>query len=83
MLMFVEAVLLIFKHAMFLHHSNTTKSALNLAGLDYQRTDIDLKIQEYLKALSPEQSIEKFASFIMATDLGMLIGAFVIFIISH
>ena len=79
----MQAVLLIFKHAIFLHYSNTTESALNLAGLDYQKTDIDLKIQDFLKASSPEQSVEQFASFIMATDIGMLIDAIFIIIISH
>ena len=63
--------------------SNTTKPALNLAGLNYLNADIDLKIQDYLKASFPNHSIEGFASFIMATDIGMLIGAFVIIIISH
>ena len=82
-LRFVKAVLLIFKHAMFLCHSSTTESALDLAGLDYQNIDMDLKIQDYLKASSPEQSVEDFASFIMATDIGMLIGASVIIIITN
>ena len=40
-------MLLIFKHIMFLWLSNTTKFALNLAGLDYQKADIDLKIEDY------------------------------------
>ena len=52
-------------------------------GLDYQKSDIDLKIQDYLKASSQEHTVEDFASFIMATDIGMLIGAFIINIISH
>ena len=52
-------------------------------GLDYQKSDIDLKIQDYLKACSQEHTVEDFASFIMATDIGMLIGAFIINIISH
>ena len=82
-LTFAQAVLLILKHAMFLRLSNTTKPALNLAGLNYLNADIDLKIQDYLKASFPNHSIEGFASFIMATDIGMLIGAFVIIIISH
>ena len=68
---------------MFLRHSSTTESALDLAGLDYQNIDMDLKIQDYLKASSPEQSVEDFASFIMATDIGMLIGASVIIIITN
>ena len=71
----MQAVLLIFKHIMFLRLSNTTKFALNLAGLDYQKADIELKIEDYLKASSSEHSVEGFASFIMATDIGMLIYA--------
>ena len=79
----MQAILLILKHAIFLQFSNTTESALNLAGLDYQKADIDLKVQDYLMTYSTKHSIEEFASFIMATDIGMLIGAFVIIIISH
>ena len=74
-LTFVQALLLIFKHAMFLRHSNTKESALNLAGLKYQKGDIDSKIQDYLKASSPEPSVEEIMSFIMATDIGMFIVA--------
>ena len=82
-LTFVQAVLLILKHVMFLRLSNTVTSALNLAGLDYEKADIDLKIQDYLKASSPDHSVEEFVSFIMVTEIGMLIGAFAIIIISH
>ena len=55
---------------MFLRLSNTTKSALNIAGLDYQKSDIDLKIQDYLKT---SHSIEEITAFIMETDIGMFI----------
>ena len=82
-LTFVQALLLIFKHVMFLRRSNTTKSALNIAGMDYQKANIDLKIQDYLKASSPQHFIEEFASFIMATDIGMFIVAFIILISHH
>ena len=81
-LTFVEAVILILKHATSLWLSNESESALTLAELDYQKANIDLKIQEYLKASSPKHSVEEFAHFIMATEIGMLIIAFVI-IISH
>ena len=57
---------------MFLRLSNTTKSALNIAGLDYQKSDIDLKIQDYLKA---SHSVEDITTFIMETDIGMFIVA--------
>ena len=78
----MQAVLLIFKHAMFLQPSNTTESALNIAGLDYQKGDIDLKIQDYLKASSPEHSIEELAFFIMNTEIGMFI-VYIVILISH
>ena len=66
----MQAILLLFKHAMFLRLSNTTDSALNIAGLNYQKSDIDLKIQDYLKA---SHSIEEVTAFIMETDIGMSI----------
>ena len=51
---------------MFFRHSNIKKeSALNLAGLNYQKGDIDLKIQDYLKASSSEPSVEEITSFII------------------
>ena len=81
-LIFVQAILLIFKHAMFLRPSNTTESALNFAGLHYQKADIDLRIQDYLKASSLEHSVEEITSFIMATEIGMFIVCIVI-LISH
>jgi hypothetical protein len=78
-LTFVEAVILILKHASFLWLSNGSESALTLAEADYQKANIDLKIQEYLQASSPEHSVEEFAfKFIMATDIGMFIVTFVL-----
>ena len=68
----MQAILLLFKHTMFLRLSNTTKSALNIAGLDYQKSDIDLKIQDYLQA---SHSVEEITAFIMETDIGMFIVA--------
>ena len=65
------AVLLIFQHAMFLRHSHQSASALTLAGLNYQKADIDLKIQDYLKA-SP--SVETIMSFIMATGCMFIVA---------
>ena len=64
---------------MFLLHSNKAESALNFAGSAYQQADIDLKIQGFLNASSPEHSV---ASFIMTTEIGMFIVAFII-LISH
>ena len=73
-LTFVKAIVLIFKHAAFLQLSNlSTESALTRAELDYQEANIDLKIQHHLKASSQEHSVEQFADFIMATDIGSFI----------
>jgi hypothetical protein len=77
----VEAVILILKHATFLILSKGSKSALTLAELDYCKANIGLNIQQYLKA-SSEHSAEEFAKFIMATEIGMFIVAFMI-IIAH
>ena len=81
-LTFLQAVVVILKHAMFLRHSNKAESALNLAGSAYQQADIDLKIQSFLNASSLEHSVEEVASFIMTTEIGMFIVAFII-LISH
>ena len=79
----MEAVILIFKHANFLKHSNlSTESALTHAEMDFWASKIDLKIQEHLVASSHQDSVEQFAHFIMATDIGLFILAFVK-IISH
>ena len=79
----MEAVILIFKHATFLRLSNlSAESALTYAEMDYWASKIDLKIQEYLMASSHENSVDQFADFIMATDIGLFIFAFVK-IISH
>jgi hypothetical protein len=81
-LTFVEAVILILKHTTSLWISNEElKSTLTLAEVDYQKANINLKIQEYLQA-SPEHSVEESAHFIMATDIGMLAITFVV-TISH
>jgi hypothetical protein len=82
-LTFLKAVILILKHATFLRLSNLSpESALTHAELDYQKANIDLKIQQHLMASSQEHSVKQFASFIMATDLGWFILASVS-IISH
>lgn len=73
----VEAFLIIFKHATFLRKSNALKAlpevALTQAELDYQKANIELRIQEYLKSFPPEDSVETFSGFIMATELGLFI----------
>ena len=71
----VEVVLLIAKHASFMHLSNVSaKSALTHAEMDFWASKIDLKIQEYLVASSHEDTVEQFAHFIMATDIGLFIS---------
>ena len=46
-------------------------------GKDYEETRIDLKIQEHLKAFTPEDSVEKFADFIMAINIGLYMYLYV------
>ena len=69
----MEAVILILKHATTLWPFNKSKKALALAGKEYKKAKIDFKIQEYLKAFTSEDSVEKFADFIMATNIGLFI----------
>ena len=69
----VEAVIFIFKHATTLLLTKGEEQALTKAGIDYQEANIDLKIQEYLMGFTPEDSIENFADFIMATNIGLFI----------
>ena len=79
----MKAAILIFKHATFLHLSNSSaSSALTQADVDYCTSNIDLKIQEHLVASAHEHSVEKFAHFIMTTDIGLFILASVK-VISH
>jgi hypothetical protein len=72
-LTFEKAVTLILKHATFLRFSNLPKAALTYAELDYQKANIDVVIQQHLMAHAPEHSVEKFAGFIMGTDIGLCI----------
>jgi hypothetical protein len=74
LLTFLEAVILILKHATFLLLSDISwKSALFHADQHYSEANIDLKVQEHLASLSQEHSVEQLASFIMATDIGWFI----------
>jgi len=71
------AVILILKRATFLLLSNLSAgSALTLAELDYQKANIDLKIQKYLgkhyQKHSIACSVEQLANFIMAIDFDPL-----------
>ena len=44
---------------------------------DYQEAKVDLKIQGHLKTFTPKDSVEKFADFVMATNLGLFIRSFI------
>jgi hypothetical protein len=74
-LTFVEAVILILKHTTFLRLSTPElTAALTQAELDYQVSNIDLKIEEYLKAFSSsDASVVQFADFIKATEIGVFV----------
>ena len=61
------------KHATTLQASNGPETALVLAGKDYKKANIDFKIQEYLKEITSKDSVEKFADFIIATNIGLFI----------
>jgi hypothetical protein len=71
-LTFVEAVILILRHATFLRLSNESEAALTQAELDYQESNIDLKIQEYLEAFLLRMC-GQFAGFIKATEIGVFV----------
>ena len=51
--------------------------ALTQVEINYQAANIDLKIQEHLASSSQEHSVEGFAHFIMATDIGLFNLAYV------
>src|SRR5258707_794310 len=74
-LTFVTAVILILKHATFLSISMDAESALTQVDMNYQAANIDLKIQEHLASSLQEHSVDHFAHFIMATDIGVFILA--------
>ena len=73
----LEVVILILKHATILQFSNGPEEALTLAELDYRETNIDQNIQEYLKAFTPEDNAEKFAGFIIATNIGLFMYLYI------
>jgi hypothetical protein len=79
----VTAVIVIFKCATILQLSNLTpESALTQAELYFQEANMDLKIEQHLTASSQVESIEKFGGFIMNSDLGLFVLAFIM-IVSH
>jgi hypothetical protein len=72
-LTFVEAVILIFKHATFLSPSYlSSESALTQAEMDFRAANTKLKIQQ---CLTQEHSVELFTDFIMTNDIGLFILA--------
>ena len=74
----LEAVVIILKHATFLHLSNlSSNSALIKADLQYQEANIDLKMEEYLATTCPEPSVTQSVSFIMSTNMGLFIITYV------
>jgi hypothetical protein len=79
----VEVVILILKHATTLRLSNKSAQALNLAELDYREANIDLKIQYHLMAFTPEDSVENFADFIIAINIGLFRCSSIPMTISH
>ena len=75
-LTFLVAVIIILRHAAFLHLSDLRpEAALTHVELAYREANIDWKIQQYLTASSQEHSVKQFAAFIMATDIGEFILA--------
>ena len=69
----MTVVILILKHATTLQLSNISEKALTLAELDYKEANIGSRIQEYLKAFNSGNSVENFADFIIATNIGLFI----------
>jgi hypothetical protein len=59
-----------------LQFSNEPRAALTQAGVDFQESNIDLKIQEYLEA-SNFEDVGQFASFIKATEIGVFVLLYV------
>ena len=75
-LTFVQAVILILKHATFIQLSTSSTSvALTQSELDYQQANIGLNIQQHLMGSSSKHSIKELVMFIMATDMGSFILA--------
>jgi hypothetical protein len=60
------------RHATFLWSSNKPRAALTQAAVDYQESNIDLKIRAYLEA-SNFEDVGQFASFIKATEIGVFV----------
>ncbi len=66
---FPKVVVLILKHATSLRLSLLPGPALIQAGLDYQKADVNQKIQQYVSASEgPAAKLDK--AFIMAIEIG-------------
>ncbi len=64
------------KRATFLHLSMTSGPALIQADLDYQKSDVNQTIQQYISASQgPSDELDK--AFIMAIEIGLSILLFV------
>ena len=78
-LIFVEAIIIILKHASFLRFSDVSRhSVLSIAEKNYLQANMDFEIQQFLAEHSQEHlgehSVGLFADFIMANDIGWLIS---------
>ena len=69
----MKAVTLILKQATLLRTSKLQQAALIDVDLDYQMANIDETIQQYLMTCGSDLSLEQFATFVMATDIGSFI----------
>jgi len=74
-LTFLKVVVLISRHATSLRPSFLPGPALIQADLDYQKADVDQKIQKYV-ATSQEPSEELDKAFIMGIEIGLPILLF-------
>jgi hypothetical protein len=71
-LTFLEVVVLILRHATSPRLSLLPGPALIQANLDYEKSDVDQKIQQYVGA-SQEHSAELDKAFILSIEIGMSI----------
>ena len=68
-LTFLTAVVLILKHATSLRFSMLPEPALIQADMDYQKADVNQKVQQYIAA-SQDYSAKLDTAFIMAVEIG-------------
>jgi len=70
-LTFLEAVLLILKHATFLRLSLLPEPALIQADMDYQKADVDQKVQQHVTTSQGHSELDR--AFIMSIEIGLSI----------